>query len=104
MLVRTDEELRRAREAGKCNGETLRLLLTGDVEEMEVRALLNFLGNAGDLRAMHIQVHSNPGNGNIFTITATPRQLRELVCHPATQHVNLPRMLFPVKRVIKNVR
>jgi len=58
-----------------------------------VRAILRFNGNADDLRASQITIHSKIHE--IFTITATPGQLAGLVSQPATQKVSLPRQFFP---------
>jgi subtilisin family serine protease len=61
---------------------------------VKIRAIVNFAGNADDLRNMGITVHSSVQN--IFTIRATRSQLVTLVSQAATQKVSLPRLLYPV--------
>jgi subtilisin family serine protease len=56
---------------------------------VKVRAIVNFNGNADDLRAMGIQVHSHAHD--VFTITATSSQLADLASQPATRKIKLPR-------------
>lgn len=56
---------------------------------IKVRAIVNFAGNADDLEAMGIEVHSHVHD--VFTITATKEQLADLASQPATCRVNLPR-------------
>jgi hypothetical protein len=61
---------------------------------IKVRAIVNFKGNADDLRSLGITVHS--GVQNVFTVTATPNQLAVLASQAATQKVSLPRIFYPV--------
>ncbi len=58
-----------------------------------IRAIVDFAGNTDDLQNMGISVKSNVQN--IFTVTATKKQLADLAAQPATRKIRLPRMFFP---------
>lgn len=60
---------------------------------IKIRAIVEFAGNRGDLESLGIMVHSNIQD--VFTVTATKKQIADLVSQPATQKVRLPRLFFP---------
>ena len=59
---------------------------------IQIRAIVDFAGNADDLRAMGITVRSCMHN--IFTIIATKHQLATLAAQPATRRITTPRQLI----------
>lgn len=59
------------------------------IRPVRIEAILNFGGNADDLAALGIEVHT--GVHDVFTIVATRRQLADLAAQPATRRVKLPR-------------
>lgn len=63
-------------------------------ERIKARAIVDFAGNAEDLAAMGITVHSHVQN--IFTITATRAQLSDLAAQAATRKIRVPRVFFPM--------
>jgi subtilisin family serine protease len=62
-------------------------------KKVRIRAIVRFSGNRKDLASLGIQVRSQAQD--IFTITATPAQLRTLAQQPACHHLRSPRMLYP---------
>ncbi len=56
---------------------------------IKVRAIVNFGGNADDLRDLGIQVHSHVHD--VFTISGTRHQLASLAAMPATRRLRTPR-------------
>ena len=62
-------------------------------EPVKVRAIIEFAGNSDDLTSLGIGVHANVQN--VFTITATKKQLSTLTSQAATQKIRLPRLFFP---------
>ncbi len=61
-----------------------------------IRAIVDFAGNASDLRGMGIHVRSHIHN--IFTIETTRDKLGNLASQLATQRIQLPRMFLPTLR------
>lgn len=59
---------------------------------IRARAIVDFAGNADDLAAMGITVHSHVQN--VFTISATRAQLSVLASQAATRKIRLPRLMF----------
>jgi hypothetical protein len=59
----------------------------------KIRAIVNFSGNADDLRSLGITVHS--GIQNVFTVNATRSQLAALASQAATQKISIPRLFYP---------
>lgn len=60
---------------------------------IRVRAIVDFAGNADDLRALGITVRS--AVHDIFTVTATRSQLATLASQPATRRICTPRQFVP---------
>jgi len=60
---------------------------------IRVRAITRFTGNRDDLAALGIEVHAQ--SQDIFTITATPKELLDLAAQSATRSLRLPRLLIP---------
>jgi len=63
------------------------------VKPIQIRAVIEFNGNANDLAGLGITVHT--GIQNVFTITATRQQLADLATQAATNMIKLPRQFYP---------
>jgi subtilisin family serine protease len=61
---------------------------------LRVRAVVNFTGNRQDLESLGLQVRAQAQD--VFTVTGTPQQLRDLAAQAACQRLRAPRVLYPV--------
>jgi subtilisin family serine protease len=58
-----------------------------------VRAIVTFTGNRDDLESMGLQVRAQAQD--IFTVTGTPQQLRDLAAQAACRRLRAPRVFYP---------
>jgi subtilisin family serine protease len=71
----------------------LTAVIAQGVKAIKVRAIVRFTGNRSDLEAMGIAVRSQAQD--VFTITATLAQIRQLAGQPACRRLRTPHLLFP---------
>lgn len=68
-------------------------IIPDKLKPVRIRAIVRFTGNRGDLKAMGVEVRSQAQD--VFTITGTRKQLKDLVNKPSCRRLRTPRMLFP---------
>lgn len=68
-------------------------IIPDKLKPVRIRAIVRFTGNRDDLEAMGIEVRSQAQD--VFTITGTRKQLKDLVDKPSCQRLRTPRLLFP---------
>ncbi len=68
-------------------------LVLEKAKPVNVRALVEFTGNRGDIESFGVEVRS--GAHDIFTVTGTVDRLAVLAAQPATQRMSLPRIMRP---------
>jgi len=68
-------------------------IIPDKLKPVRIRAIVRFTGNRGDLEAMGIEVRTQAQD--VFTITGTRKQLKDLVNMSSCRRLRTPRMLFP---------
>jgi len=85
--------MRQIQLAGLIPRRDLVAIVPDRLRPLRIRAIVHFTGNRSDLEAMGIEVRTQAQD--IFTITGTTRQLKDLVSKPSCQRLRTPKMLFP---------
>ncbi len=71
----------------------LTAIIPDSLNPIRIRAIVHFSGNRDDLEAMGIKVRSQAQD--VFTITGTRQQLKDLVKRPSCRRLRTPRIFTP---------